>query len=113
MNATDIDQMTITLLARLGLSIIPHADISYGWGYTWHGGESGDWQGPYETLIAAAHAAFEDAKRAVKFRSDYSWTAFAQSGEVWRYDGEQSGDPDGWTHCRTRNALHGASGAEK
>ncbi len=30
-------------LAALGLSITPHSDPSYGWGYTW---QNRDWAGP-------------------------------------------------------------------
>ncbi|MHB8596680.1 MAG: helix-turn-helix domain-containing protein [Ktedonobacteraceae bacterium] len=51
----------LVFLAGLGLSITPHSDPSYGWGYSWFGG---DWDGPYPTSVDALRAAFElaDAK---------------------------------------------------
>jgi predicted DNA-binding transcriptional regulator AlpA len=48
-------------LAGLGLAITPHSDPSYGWGYSWQGG---NWEGPCgDTPIAAIQAAFGQAVR--------------------------------------------------
>lgn len=46
------------LLEELGLSITPHSDPSYGWGFTWRGDA---WYGPYDTKPEALKAAFERA----------------------------------------------------
>src|SRR5712692_7222185 len=75
-------------LAALGLSITPHPDASYGWGYTWQGR---DWAGPFSTPGAALHAAFTDVLQALKFRSEYSWVQFAKSADLWRSDGGGKG----------------------
>src|SRR5712691_1733376 len=72
-------------LARLGLSITPHADANLGWGYTWQGR---DWAGPFTTPGAALHAAFTEALQALLFRRDYSWVLFAQPGERWHWTGQ-------------------------
>ena len=71
-------------LTLLGLSITPHSDPAYGWGYTWQGR---DWTGPFTTPDAAIHAAFTEALQALLFRSQYSWVLSAQPGEVWRFEG--------------------------
>lgn len=75
-------------LALLGLAIIPHADASLDWGYTWQGH---DWTGPFPTPDAAIHAAFAEAQQALQFRSEYSWVLFAQPGEGWVLN-----TSDGW-----------------
>ncbi len=80
-----------TRLSALGLSITPHSDPAYGWGYTWQGR---DWTGPFTTPDAALHAAFTEALQALQFRSEYSWVLFAQPGEHWQFNG----DGEGWVH---------------
>jgi hypothetical protein len=77
-------------LTVLGLSITPHSDASYGWGYTWQGR---DWAGPFTTIDAAIHAAFTEARQAIQFRSTYSWTEFAQPGDRWQFNADE-----GWVH---------------
>lgn len=47
-------------LAGLGLAITPHSDPSQGWGYSWQGG---NWEGPYETPVAAIQTAFDQSVR--------------------------------------------------
>ncbi len=48
-------------LAGLGLAITPHSDPTYGWGYSWQGGE---WEGPCgKTPVEAIQAAFDRAVR--------------------------------------------------
>jgi hypothetical protein len=76
-------------LAALGLSITPHSDPSYGWGYTW---QNRDWAGPFTSPSAAIDAAFTEAMHALQFMSDYSWVLFAQPGERWQF----TGDIYGW-----------------
>jgi hypothetical protein len=72
-------------LALLGLSITPHNDPAYGWGFTWQGR---DWTGSFPTPDAAIHAAFAEAQQALQFKSDYSWVLEAQSGERRQFNGE-------------------------
>ncbi len=80
-------------LALLGLSITPHSDPARGWGYTW---QDRDWTGPFTTIDAAIHAAFTEASQALLFRSEHSWVPLAQSGEVWRFEGEA-----GWREIKS------------
>jgi hypothetical protein len=67
----------------------PHANPGLGWGYTWRGR---NWEGPYPTPGHAVQAAFEDAVKALQFRSAAPFTQLAS--ELWRLDGDEAG----WFH---------------
>jgi hypothetical protein len=52
------EELTWTRLEQLGLSITHRQAAASGWGYRWRGR---NWEGPYETPIAALEAAFAKA----------------------------------------------------
>jgi hypothetical protein len=52
------EELTWTRLEQLGLSITHRQAAASGWGYRWRGR---NWEGPYETPIAALEAAFARA----------------------------------------------------
>jgi hypothetical protein len=99
----------LTFLKTLGLEITPHSDPTYGWGFIWH---DRSWDGPYPTPFDAVQAAFEDAGRAMRARSDapfpshdgymvrwneqqQDWEAVKfEDGKLWRFTGIET--HQGW-----------------
>jgi len=91
----------LVFLAGLGLAITPHSDPSYGWGYTWFGG---DWDGPYPTPVEAIKAAFETADKKAQRLRDMPFPT--HPGELYWWDGEEwfrARHKDGELQIRTFN----------
>ncbi len=96
----------LVFLARLGLAVTPHSDPSQGWGYSWQGG---NWEGPYETPVAAIQAAFD---RAVGDRETVHQMPFLTSepalhwwdGKEWYAARRNNGEVEVFTGDLTENS---------
>jgi len=91
----------LVFLAGLGLAVTPHSDPSYGWGYSWFGG---NWDGPYPTQVDAIQAAFERADQQEKRLRDMPFPT--SRGELYWWDGQEwytARHKDGELQIRTFN----------
>jgi hypothetical protein len=93
----------LLFLEPFGLTIAPHSDPSYGWGYRW---QNRDWAGPYPTPMDAVREAFSDAIRAIDARSSAPFPA--HNGYMVRWneplqDWEHVKFEDGQLWCFTGN----------